>query len=83
MLHLVSDSILYAGTVSFVIRCVSRIPALSSMFIQLTNPHMRIETPPALLAVGALIRTYRSFYWMNTSNKVDNLYIMTIAELLF
>ena len=36
---------------------------------------MRIETPPALRAVGVSIRTCRSFYWMNTSDKVDILYI--------
>ena len=36
---------------------------------------VRIETPSALRAVGVLIRTCRSFYWMNIADKVDILYI--------
>ena len=37
---------------------------------------VRIETPPALRAVGVPIRTCRSFYSMNTSDKVDILYLL-------
>ena len=71
-LRLISDTL----TVNVAIRCVSWISTLSSMFIQQKDLSVRIETPPALRAVGVSIRTCRSFYWMNTSDKVDILYIM-------
>ena len=75
MLYLICDFILYTLPVKVAIRCVSRISTLSSMFIQYKDLLVRIETPPALRAVGVSIRTCRSFYWMNTSDKVDILYV--------
>ena len=50
---------------------------VSSLFIQWNDLHVRIQTTPALRAVGVLIRTCRSFPWMNTSDKVGILYVMT------
>ena len=81
MLHLLCDSILYTFTVNVAIRCVSRISTLSSRSIQWKDLLVRIETPPALRAVGVSIRTYRSFHWMNTSDKVDILYLHTCDHL--